>query len=323
MRLADPVPDPRPLYAAADVLVHPTWSRPVLARLPRGARDGAPRDHDAAERRVGGDGHARRDRRRVADRRPGRRRRAPRPRRPAPARRDRRRRALRRAERTARRRASTRSSTSAAPRCARDERRRTLLVLSSTRTGRSCATASLPFAGALEEAGVSVEVVPWPKGPLARRRALRRAHAAGNALVSSRLLTCATSARLRRAVRRLLFDFDDALPFRDTARGATLSGTRRRRSAALVRAADAVLRRQPVPRRPRARGGPRRDRAPDRGRRPRGPAVPRAARRPRSSSAGSAPARRCPTSARRRSRSPPSSPPATPSASASSPTSRP
>jgi glycosyltransferase involved in cell wall biosynthesis len=74
----------------------------------------------------------------------------------------------------------------------------------------------------------------------ARRAVLKRAEEVGNVWVLARLLNVRDVKRLRSRVRRLLFDFDDAVPYRDTRRLAGPSGTRRRRFRAVLRAADAV-----------------------------------------------------------------------------------
>lgn len=97
------------------------------------------------------------------------------------------------------------------------------------------------FADALEAAGIVLEVVPWPKGLASRRRALHRVAAADGVVVSSRLLRVADLRRVRQRARRLAFDFDDALPYRDSARGAKASRTRQRRFRAVVQASDAVF----------------------------------------------------------------------------------
>jgi hypothetical protein len=98
----------------------------------------------------------------------------------------------------------------------------------------------LAFAPALARAGIRVEVVAWPKGPFARRSVLGRAKRAGAAWVIGRLLNRADVLRLRSRVDRLLFDFDDALPYRETRRGAAESSTRAHRFQAIVGSADAV-----------------------------------------------------------------------------------
>ncbi len=55
-----------------------------------------------------------------------------------------------------------------------------------------------------------------------------------------RQLTVRDVGRVRARARRLGFDFDDALPYRDSRRGATPSWTRGRRFAAILAAADRV-----------------------------------------------------------------------------------
>jgi hypothetical protein len=119
-------------------------------------------------------------------------------------------------------------------------RSRTLLVLSSDPQGPVVRHRALAFADALAREGVRLEVAAWEKGWLARRKVLERAEAAGHVWVLSRLLKAVDVDRLRVRVRRLLFDFDDAMPFRDTFRGATPSRTRAERFRAVALAADAV-----------------------------------------------------------------------------------
>ncbi len=92
----------------------------------------------------------------------------------------------------------------------------------------------------LAQAGIVLEVVAWPKRWSARRFALQRASAADGVVLSSRLITSLDARRLRRRARRLAFDFDDALPYRDSRRGATRSGTRGRRFRAILKRADRV-----------------------------------------------------------------------------------
>jgi len=92
----------------------------------------------------------------------------------------------------------------------------------------------------LARAGIVLEVVPWPKSWSARRFALQRASAADGVVLSSRLPSVRDGRRLRRRARRLAFDFDAALPFRDTRGGATPSRTRGRRFRSIVALADRV-----------------------------------------------------------------------------------
>jgi glycosyltransferase involved in cell wall biosynthesis len=117
---------------------------------------------------------------------------------------------------------------------------RTLAVLTSDPDGPVVRHRFRAYTAALQDRGIALDVVPWPKGGRARRAALQRLRAARAAVVSSRLLTLRDVARVREHTRRLGFDFDDALPFRDSRRGATRSWTRRRRFRAIVQAADRV-----------------------------------------------------------------------------------
>ncbi len=117
---------------------------------------------------------------------------------------------------------------------------RTLKVLTSDPKGPVVRHRVLAFESALRAVGISLEIVPWPKGFFARRKAFARFTSSDAVLISSRLLPVRILGRFRSRVARLLFDFDDALPCRDTARGASVSATRARRFRAIVRAADAV-----------------------------------------------------------------------------------
>jgi len=93
----------------------------------------------------------------------------------------------------------------------------------------------------LAQAGIVLEIVSWPKKGNGRRLALQRASAADGVVLSSRLLTVRDTRRLRQRARRLAFDFDDALPYRDSRRGATISRTRLRRFRAILACADRVF----------------------------------------------------------------------------------
>ena len=117
---------------------------------------------------------------------------------------------------------------------------RTLLVVAADPDGPVVRHRALAYRLALAKEGIALEVSGWPKGGRARREVLARAEKAGAAWVLARLLARADVKRFRSRVKSLLFDFDDALPFRDSARGAGRSFTRVRRFRAIVRAADAV-----------------------------------------------------------------------------------
>jgi glycosyltransferase involved in cell wall biosynthesis len=98
------------------------------------------------------------------------------------------------------------------------------------------------FRPALERAGHSLELCPHPRSWWSRLRPGRELRHADAVLVQRRLLPAWQLFLLRRAVPLLLFDLDDAVFLRDSysAKGLHDSG-RRRRFAAVCRAADAVI----------------------------------------------------------------------------------
>ncbi len=118
---------------------------------------------------------------------------------------------------------------------------RLLVVLSSDPEGPVVRHRWRAFETALAEAGIVLEVVGWPKEIEGRRHALHRVETADGVVVSSRLLAVGDTRAVRRRTPRLLFDLDDALPYRDSARGATSTWNRRRRFRRLLRAADGVF----------------------------------------------------------------------------------
>ncbi len=118
---------------------------------------------------------------------------------------------------------------------------RLLAVLSSDPEGPVVRHRWRAYADALLGAGIVLEVVPWPRSPRGRFRALTRASVADGLVISSRLVRRVDLRRLRHRARRLALDFDDALPFRDSTHGAARSPTRTKRFRAVVRAADAVF----------------------------------------------------------------------------------
>jgi hypothetical protein len=118
---------------------------------------------------------------------------------------------------------------------------RTLLVVSSNPDGPGVRHRWRAYAPHLARAGVALEVAAWGDDFASRSDAVRRAASAAGAVIASRLLSGPGLRALRRRARRLAFDFDDALPFHDTAGGATRSRTRARRFRAAVRRADRVF----------------------------------------------------------------------------------
>ena len=93
----------------------------------------------------------------------------------------------------------------------------------------------------LERAGHTLELVTLPCHWWSRLGFFHRLRDA-NAIVQRRLLAGWQRTLLRRAVRRLLFDFDDAVFLRDSYAAKGLHDRRRlRRFAGMVRCADAVI----------------------------------------------------------------------------------
>jgi hypothetical protein len=86
-----------------------------------------------------------------------------------------------------------------------------------------------------------IAYVAVPKGLRRRAEAFRAAGEAQVVLLLRRLFQRFDLALLRRAVRRLAYDVDDAVLFRDPFRGRPVSHVRRRRFARTVRTADLVL----------------------------------------------------------------------------------
>jgi glycosyltransferase involved in cell wall biosynthesis len=94
----------------------------------------------------------------------------------------------------------------------------------------------------LERAGHRLELRPFPRAWWPRLRLGYAVRPADVVIVQRRLLPAWQLALLRNGARRLVFDFDDAVFLRDSyaPRGVHCWG-RRRRFAAIVRAADAVV----------------------------------------------------------------------------------
>lgn len=118
---------------------------------------------------------------------------------------------------------------------------RLLLVISSEPDGPSVRHRWRAFAPALERAGVVLQVAGWPKDRAGRQATLVRAAGADGVVLSRRLLPRPWALRLRQRARRLLYDVDDAMPLRDSRRGAGPSRTRARRFARLVSLADQCI----------------------------------------------------------------------------------
>ncbi len=116
-----------------------------------------------------------------------------------------------------------------------------VLVLSADPDGPSVRHRWVRPAPLLEAGGVGVEVLRLPDDGAARAEAFAEAAGADVAVLQRRLLRTADFARLLRSVRRLAYDFDDAMPHRDSFRGRPLSSARAARFVRTCAAADAVL----------------------------------------------------------------------------------
>src|SRR5262249_52811009 len=98
------------------------------------------------------------------------------------------------------------------------------------------------FAAHWHKAGHTLELLPWPRRPSGWLGLGRRLRHADVVILQRKLLRGWQLCLLRRAARRLVFDFDDAVFLRDSYAPRGLhSGSRMRRFAAVVRAADAVV----------------------------------------------------------------------------------
>ena len=93
----------------------------------------------------------------------------------------------------------------------------------------------------LEDLGIRCTVEPYPDGWSARRRLLGRGESFDAVVVQKRLPSAFEAHLWRRLGPPLIFDYDDALPFRQRPhRGDYASRSRGRRFARAVRAADAL-----------------------------------------------------------------------------------
>lgn len=98
------------------------------------------------------------------------------------------------------------------------------------------------FRPALEAAGHTLTLTPLPRGLFARARLFHSLRAFDLVVLQRKLLTRVELSLLRRAARRLLFDFDDAVWLRDSYSSRGLHSARRqRRFVRTVRAADLVF----------------------------------------------------------------------------------
>ncbi len=108
-------------------------------------------------------------------------------------------------------------------------------------SGPSARHRALCYRPLLETQNVEMAVAEVPGGWFARRRFFNSLAESDLVLLQRRLLKPGDMARLRRFSARLVFDYDDALPYHVSARGAERSRMRTRRFEAAVRAADLVI----------------------------------------------------------------------------------
>jgi glycosyltransferase involved in cell wall biosynthesis len=116
-----------------------------------------------------------------------------------------------------------------------------LALLSAEPDGPSVRHRWLRIAPHLAAEGLALEVVPLPQGGAERSAAFARVAGAVLVVLQRRLLRSADFARLRAAARRLVYDFDDAMPYRDPFRGPSESTARAGRFLRACSAADAVV----------------------------------------------------------------------------------
>ena len=118
---------------------------------------------------------------------------------------------------------------------------RRIAVLSAEPGGPSVRHRWLRLAPFLAEAGLVLEIVPLPPEHGERGDAFARAGAADLVVLQRRLLRSGDFDRLRAAARRLVYDFDDAMPYRDPFRGKPESTARANRFLRTCSEADAVV----------------------------------------------------------------------------------
>ena len=115
-----------------------------------------------------------------------------------------------------------------------------LLVLTRERAGAPFRQRIEPYLGPLAERSIAREVVELARSALERRRQMRRAREFDGVLLHRKTLTLWDGGILRRAARRLIYDFDDAVMYQARAPDRPHAG-RQRRFARTVKAANLVL----------------------------------------------------------------------------------
>ncbi|MEN6576470.1 MAG: glycosyltransferase family 4 protein [Phycisphaerales bacterium] len=94
--------------------------------------------------------------------------------------------------------------------------------------------------GILRDNGIDCEVVELPRGFWARQRLLKQAAGFDGVFLHKKRLSWLDAASLRRCARRILYDFDDAVMYRDRE-PERISRARFRAFGRIVRLADMVI----------------------------------------------------------------------------------
>jgi glycosyltransferase involved in cell wall biosynthesis len=115
-----------------------------------------------------------------------------------------------------------------------------LLVLTRERAGAPFRQRIEPYLAPLAERGIASEVVELTRSAWERRRQVRRAREFDGVLLHRKTLTAWDGGVLRRAARRLIYDFDDAVMYQARSPARPHPG-RLRRFARTVKAANLVL----------------------------------------------------------------------------------
>jgi glycosyltransferase involved in cell wall biosynthesis len=115
-----------------------------------------------------------------------------------------------------------------------------LLVLTGNSKRASFRERVLAYVGPLESAGISTELAEIPAGLGARWRLYGKARLFDGVFLHKKGLSFADAYLLRLSARKLIYDFDDAIMYKQSD-PLTVSAMRLRRFARTVRAADLVI----------------------------------------------------------------------------------
>ncbi|GAH84774.1 unnamed protein product, partial [marine sediment metagenome] len=116
-----------------------------------------------------------------------------------------------------------------------------ILVLVPDKNEPSCRFRILQYLEPLEAFGITLDVVELSRGKDQRRESLEAAAEFNAVLLHRKLLNRFDCARLRRRAHRLIYDFDDAVMFRDSNAPRLQSRMRQRKFQRLASGADLVI----------------------------------------------------------------------------------